>query len=1217
MSPRNQPLRRFEYESQILGRLRHHGIAQIYEAGTWDGGEGSVPWFAMEYIPNAKFLNQYAEAHHLSVHERLALFVKVCHAVHHGHQKGIIHRDLKPGNILVDPSGEPKVIDFGVARSTDSDIAVTTMQTSVGQLIGTVQYMSPEQCDADPDDLDIRSDVYTLGVILYELLTGSMPYQFGNKALHEAARAIKEDAPNNPSTINRQLRGDAETIVLTALEKERERRYQSAQALADDIDRYLRGDPITARPPSMLYQLRIIARKNKAAAVMSLAVLAILIVAIVLVSFLAVSQGRQKSLADTARLAADQRATEAATARAEADANAEEARVASEHAETQAEEARRATETAELNAGEAEQARLEAVTATAALLEASTNLERNAYIASLVRAQNALAHEHHGKAGKLLAESPEQYHNWEWDMLSSQADQSLSKTVLESTLWNRLSPDGKYLYMEVSGNPRGQLRILEIATGEEHELDTGMPGRTNTHNSANLSYWWGVEFSDDSRYITTHWFAWDNTNEAGIYLTETLLKPNGGLRVWDLNQDEPELIIDRSTPTPSAAFKPGTHHLAWTRIEGLEPGNMPEIVHVLSEIDNTIVVEDVRDPGKTIEELPGQPGVAKTIMFSPNGRFMGTRRDYHGYSIMDTDTDTYSVLLHPGMTDTPSSYQWIGFSGDSRYFYSGSLGTNVICLWEVESAEPVPAWSRMAQFSKLAPDPTGGFMVINDPMGTIHVRTIPDGETIGTLNGHVGRVNVMGFNKEDRLVTFGEDGTLRTWGRDTSRHPNPRIFQIDDTIKNLDLRQDGRLLIIVAVDSLQVWDMELNRKIVELPLENTPRDIQLSPDGRYVAMTTSNADRPVDIWDLQTGWPITGIEGKNSILDQGISYLGMPLRFNSTGSMLAWGLGNQVFVMYLDSEEGEKPTLTTVDDARYFHELRFSEDESSLLAIDDTGKITEWNMATGLGTEILPHLTLNDVMIHMAISPTAGLRAGGGMLGTIVLTSFDDPEREGDIIIPGMGNRVRDMDFSRDGSRLSVIGQDGTLILIDTQTGDEVLFLSTIDSSESEDEALAVLKENLIQFGDDEQTLVIGSGNELFIWNSMPVSERYERRKSAEQRLLMARAIADGLLTGDADLEQVVNSVRSDPAIDENLRHVALMEILLRSSAWPLVEEGRLDEAKGRQMAIYKQLRAKYGLQDRRTQHTLAGLIHIYEEMGKTRSAYLLKKTLTDARDSD
>ena len=256
-------LRRFEYESQLLARLRHPGIAQVYDAGTHRDGEVTVPYFAMEYIPNAQPLNEYAKEKKLSTRERIELFAHVCEAVHHGHQKGIIHRDLKPSNILVDSSGQVKIIDFGVARSTDSDMAITTLQTDVGQLIGTLQYMSPEQCAADPHDIDTRSDVYALGVVLYELLCERLPYEIKGTAIHEATRVIREQEPAKLSTISKGLRGDVETIALKALEKDRDRRYRSSAELADDLRRYLSNEAIVARPPSIVYQLRVFARRNK------------------------------------------------------------------------------------------------------------------------------------------------------------------------------------------------------------------------------------------------------------------------------------------------------------------------------------------------------------------------------------------------------------------------------------------------------------------------------------------------------------------------------------------------------------------------------------------------------------------------------------------------------------------------------------------------------------------------------------------------------------------------------------------------------------------------------------------------------------------------------------------------------------------------------------------------------------------------------------------
>lgn len=258
-----QALRRFELEANVLGRLQHPGIAQVYEAGTADAGQGPQPFFAMEFIEGGT-LRDYVARNRLGIRQRLELMAKICDAVQHAHERGVIHRDLKPGNILVDATGQPKILDFGIARATDSDVQITTMQTDVGQLIGTVPYMSPEQIAADPRELDIRSDVYALGVITYEMLAGKLPYEVQQKMIHEAARVIREDDPIPLSTVNRVFRGDIETIVAKTLEKDKTRRYGSAAELAADIRRYLNHEPITARPPSTIYQVRKFARRNRA-----------------------------------------------------------------------------------------------------------------------------------------------------------------------------------------------------------------------------------------------------------------------------------------------------------------------------------------------------------------------------------------------------------------------------------------------------------------------------------------------------------------------------------------------------------------------------------------------------------------------------------------------------------------------------------------------------------------------------------------------------------------------------------------------------------------------------------------------------------------------------------------------------------------------------------------------------------------------------------------
>jgi non-specific serine/threonine protein kinase/serine/threonine-protein kinase len=257
-------LRRFRRESHVLGRLRHPGIAHIYEAGVTDvtmptGTVSSQPFIAMEYI-RGQSLCDHVKHHNLNWQARLGLFVRICDAIQHAHDNDVIHRDLKPSNILIDGAGHPKIVDFGVAKLSDG--SGSTMHTTQAQVVGTLPYMSPEQM-AGESDLDFRSDIYALGVILFELLTGTLPHNLRNRNIVQALHIVQQDDPTSVGSINRAWRGDVDTIVSKALAKDRSHRYGRVVDLANDIRRYLADRPIFARPPSTIYQACKFAKRHR------------------------------------------------------------------------------------------------------------------------------------------------------------------------------------------------------------------------------------------------------------------------------------------------------------------------------------------------------------------------------------------------------------------------------------------------------------------------------------------------------------------------------------------------------------------------------------------------------------------------------------------------------------------------------------------------------------------------------------------------------------------------------------------------------------------------------------------------------------------------------------------------------------------------------------------------------------------------------------------
>jgi serine/threonine protein kinase len=315
--------RRFEYESELLARLRHPGIAHVYEAGVETIGGTPLPWFAMEHIEGSRTIVEYVREARLTHRERARLAIEVCEIVQYGHQNGVIHRDLKPSNILVGSNGRARVIDFGVASTLGGDRLPLTLATHAGDLLGTLAYMSPDLCGGDASAADARADTYALGAVLYEMLTLEPAFDLRGMAVHEAIRTIREGSPKRASLVQPALRGDLEAIVMKALERLPVLRYQSPASLAADLQAFLDGGPVGARKQTVLYRLQRYVERRWIPLAIASSVSGLLTVS-TLVSINAMQQERAARLAEVAR--SDELAL--AVERAESDARLRRAVVA-------------------------------------------------------------------------------------------------------------------------------------------------------------------------------------------------------------------------------------------------------------------------------------------------------------------------------------------------------------------------------------------------------------------------------------------------------------------------------------------------------------------------------------------------------------------------------------------------------------------------------------------------------------------------------------------------------------------------------------------------------------------------------------------------------------------------------------------------------------------------------------------------------------------------
>ncbi len=635
MSP--SVLGRFHHEANVLAQLQHPGIAQIYQTGTVEvegsgfsvqGSVTPVPYFAMELV-RGRPLNEYADTHALGTREKLELIAKVCDAVQHAHEKGVIHRDLKPANILVqgavnreqgtdragtslsdprspflDPSSaQPKILDFGVARATNADLQVTTMQTDAGQLIGTIPYMSPEQVIGDSRQVDVRSDVYALGVILYELLTGRLPIDVRNRSIPEAARMIREDEPSRLGSIaghgilSGSFRGDIQTIVAKALAKEKQQRYGSAAELAADIRHYLRDEPIVARPASTFYHLRKFARRNKGLVIGVAAAFVALTLGLAGMTYSAVKEKAQRQLAEF--------------------------------------------KTSEAN--------------------------RSAYRANLAAAQAALEKHDVPLARRCLDAAPPELRGWEWDHLNWVSDRRVATHTVDPAHVQRVIASGDERHLVCGGrdghvrfidpNDGRTVRSFDTGVGTITGLALSRSGRSLLSGHDGQIHMWELDPDGTSRPDAPASKAgevWPRlvwSQAAHGWVSADAFSPDGESVAVACDGGRGACLLSAATGERVATF----------------PSDVPGVGSAAISPDGRLLAchggawVSVLDLGSG-RRLWGADGMFDTPCFTPDGRCLLLIRDWGGFISLRDSTDGRELRVIRGLSARMASF---AFSGDA------------------------------------------------------------------------------------------------------------------------------------------------------------------------------------------------------------------------------------------------------------------------------------------------------------------------------------------------------------------------------------------------------------------------------------------------------------------------------------------------------------------------------------------------------------------------
>jgi WD40 repeat protein/tetratricopeptide (TPR) repeat protein/tRNA A-37 threonylcarbamoyl transferase component Bud32 len=1077
---------RFDAERQALAVMDHPNIARVYDGGATAAGQ---PFFVMELVQGVS-LTLYCDRHRLSVKARLELFIQVCQAVQHAHQKGIIHRDLKPGNVLVtevDGRPTPKVIDFGVAKATELRLTDLSF-ADVGTIVGTPAYMSPEQADPSSTDIDTRTDVYALGVMLYELLAGSPPLdtrQFKQGAVLEMLRMVREVDPPRPSTrlskandlpniaarrsieparLAKSLRGELDWVVMKALEKDRTRRYDTANGLARDLQRYLADEVVEARPPSAGYRVKKFVRRHKGQVIAAGLVLFVLLTGVIGTTGGLIEVRRQEQIA-RAETAAKVQALQAEAERVkERDDALGTARKNAAAARAEAVRANDQKRRAEQNLTKAEKAEKDAREQRNRADNAAEVARQNLYYAQMHLGQQAWR-EHRGlpHMRQLLnnwvpTDAAPDRRGWEWFYLHALPYQNL-RTLTESGRKRRPATVAWHLASKrlAEGAADGSIRIWDVDR-ERTTLVLKAP-------APRLQYWGG------------NWLGW--SPDGGKLAAGCR---DGTVQVWDTGSGRKlQVLRGQQSPVASVAFcSDGTRVAAW----GLR---------------GTINIWDA-STGRLTANL-AHPGAVGAGAWSPDDKLLAAGHGDGTVTVSGTRAGDPIVTLRAHVAAVTS----LAWSPDSSRLASTSQDFTAK-IWEVASGRMVLGPLRHShEVTSVAWEPEGQRLATGSIDETVKIWDATTGHDVLTLRGHVWTVTSLSWGPDGRLASGSSDGSVNLWNTNREQESSVLSGHVARATA-VSWSPDGKRLGSGGDDgTIRIWDPVTHAEVLVLkghdkgrriPQFGLIRALAWSPDGTHLA--SAGLDGAAKVWEVASGREVFALPA-----DRGVVWSVAWSRdgtYLAAGSQDGWvhvieGLEHTPKVQGFKAHEpGKRGTAQPGVRA-----LAWSPRENYLASAGMDGLVKIWDPIRGDERARL-HGHQTPWLLSVAWSPDGRRLASAGTDRLVIAWDVESGQQLS--TMRGHTDWVEAVVWSPDGMRLASAGLDDSVRVWDPRTGEETFVLRGRSGT----------FHDVSWNPDGAQLAAASSDGQVWLWDA---TRGFERDTTARALPYIDRKVASGTARGE------------------------------------------------------------------------------------------------------